>query len=117
MDELKYMIEECRACKAEAKETNERLKYLKDNLRTFMVDAGVNKYEGVEVRRVKTFDLELLRIEYPVLYRRYCSRIQKIVFKNEWQSKASKELFQKKNIDIYNDPDYLEEKTARLYGL
>ena len=118
MDELKYMIAQCREMKGEAERSNQYLKELKDKLRTFMVDAGVNKYEGVEVRRAfSLFDAELLRIELPEVFERFFERVREeiITYRNDPKKefKKLKELYP----DLWNDEDYRKEQTARLYGL
>lgn len=115
--ELKELIKQVREQKAMTDANTEGLKHLKDKLRVFMVDSGVHEYDGVQCRRVLTFDMELLYLEHHDIFKQFCTRIEKHTHKNEWNDKKAKERFMNLHPDIYKDKDYLEEKTARLTGV
>lgn len=116
-NELIGLIAEVRARKAVAVKTAGNLKESKEQLRIFMVDSGIKEYDGVEIRRSISFDLELLRLEHSDLFEKYCEREEKTVFKNSWKNKKMKGLFMRDNIEISRDPDYRSEKTPAVYGL
>ena len=119
MTELKELIAKCRTLKAEVGIKNSELKRLKEELRVFMIDSGLNKFDGVEIRRsFSTFDLELLRLERADLFERYAKREEHtiITFENSI-TKEKLKLLQKEHPDLWNDPDYRKERTPGLYGL
>ena len=117
--ELKDLISECRAAKTEMGEISKTLKYLKNQLRTFMIDSGIKEFDGVEIRRAfSSFDIELLRLEQPKLFERYCTREEKLITTiNNIISKKNMEKIRVEHPELWNDIDYREEGTARLYGL
>ena len=100
-------------------EINKTLKYLKDQLRTFMIDSGIKEYDGVEIRRAfSSFDIELLRLEKSELFERYCTREErKIITMENSISKKMLKLLREEHPELWNDSDYRKEGTARLYGL
>lgn len=118
-EELKNLIEKCRVVKEMVNSKNSELKELKEQIRVFMIDSGIDKCEGVEVRRsFSSFDLELLRLENPELFERYATREKQVI--TTFDNKITKEklkLLQKEHPELWNDPDYRKELTARLYGL
>lgn len=116
---LDVLIQKCRALKAEVDTKTSTLKNLKEELRTFMIDSGLNEYDGVEIRRsFSAFDLELLRLEKPGLFDRYAGREEHtiVTFENVI-TKEKLKLLQKEHPELWNDSDYRKELTARLYGL
>lgn len=118
-DELKTMIEECRALKAEVGTKNKTLKKMKEDLRVFMIDSGIKTFAGVEIRRsFSSLDLELLRLEEPDIFGKYCKYEERtIVTFDSTITKKNLEKIKEKHPTIWNDPDYRKEMTARLYGL
>lgn len=114
---LKSLIATVRAVKAESNARKEAFEEVKDQLRIFMIDSNIKEYDGVEIRRQLSFDLELLRIEHLDIFEKYCDQEEKTVFKNTWKNKKMKALFMRDNPDISMDPDYRSEKTAGVYGL
>lgn len=119
MSEIKELIQKCRELKAEVGIKSSELKELKEELRVFMIDSGIKEYNGVEIRRsFSSFDIELLRLEKSKLFERYCTREEhKIVTFENSISKKMLKLLSEEHPELWNDPDYREEKTARLYGL
>ena len=118
-DQLKEMIKQVRQQKAVTDANTEGLKDLKDKLRVFMVDSGIKNYDGLEIRRsFSSFDIELLRLEKPKLFEKYCTReeLKIVTFENSIDKKMLK-LLSEEHPELWTDPDYREEKTARLYGL
>ncbi len=115
--ELKELIKQIRQQKTIADASDDVLQDLKEKLRVFMIDSGIKEYDGVEIRRAVSFDLELLRLEHPDLFEKYCTRIERITYKNEWNSVKLKEYFIKTHSEIYRDTDYFHEKKAGVYGL
>lgn len=119
---LKMLIFKAREMKEKATVINGDLKKIKEELRTFLIDSGIKKYEGVELRRsFSKFDLELLRLEHSVLFELFCEREKitipaKITFNNTI-SKKNLEKLRDKHPELWNDVDYRKEGTARLYGL
>ncbi len=84
-----------------------------------MIDSGLKDAYGVEiVRAFSRLDIELLRLERPELFERYCTRkeIKITTFENKI-SKKNLETFREAYPELYNDPDYRKELTARLKGL
>ncbi len=113
-NELKVMIDECRRLKVEVGEKSKNLRKLKEELRIFLIDSGLKNYDGVEVRRAFSWDTELFRIENPKLADIYILREERMVVDNILTSKNKKKI-KENHPDIYRQ--YLEEGTARLYGL
>lgn len=117
--ELKELISMCRTLKGEVGTKTKNLNNLKSELRTFLIDSGIKKCEGVEIRRsFSSFDIELLRLERFELFERYCTREEQktITFKNSI-SKKMLTLLRDEHPELWNDQDYRKEGTARLYGL
>ena len=117
--ELKDLINRCRSMKAEVGRQTSILKEMKEELRTFLIDSGVSKYDGVELRRsFSSFDIELLRLEKAELFERYCTREErKIITMENSISKKMLKLLREEHPELWNDTDYRKEGTARLYGL
>jgi hypothetical protein len=120
--ELKKLITKARTLKSLVSKNTDILKKVKEELRIFMVDSGIKEFDGVVIRRsFSKFDLELLRLENPKVFEKYCIREEHIIpAHTEYENTITK-----KNLDklketyptIWNDPDYREELTARVYGL
>ena len=117
--ELKDLIIRCRSMKKEVGRQTSILKEMKEELRTFLIDSGIKKYDGVEIRRsFSSFDIELLRLEKPNLFERYCTREErKIITMENLISKKMIKLLKEEHPELWNDTDYRKEGTARLYGL
>lgn len=118
-NELKTMIKECRDLKAEVGTKNKILKKLKSELRIFMIDSGIKNCDGVEIRRsFSSLDLELLRLEEPDIFGKYCKYEEHtIITFDSTITKKNLEKIRLNHPNIWNDPDYRKEMTARLYGL
>lgn len=97
-----------------------QLKPLKDKVREFMIDEGIPEINTdefqVSIKRAhSSFDLELLRLEKPELFERYCKREEHtiITFENKI-TKANLEKIKEKHPELWNDKDYRKELTPRL---
>jgi len=111
MTELKELISKCRALKAEVGIKNSELKELKEELRVFMIDSGLNKFDGVEIRRAFSFDNGWLKLKYPDLA---------VKFIKEETITTIRDVVDKKGLQKHAPEEYkacLAEGTARLYGL
>ncbi|HEC40836.1 hypothetical protein LCGC14_0938140 [marine sediment metagenome] len=118
-DELKGMIKAVREKKKRAGFVSRQLNNMKEALRVFMIDEGIQEYDGVSIRRnFSSFDLELFRIEHPVEFAKYCKyEEQKVITFNSTCSKENLEKIRIKFPNLWNDSNYRKEKTAGLYGL
>ena len=114
-NELKKLIDEAR----DIKKISTRLAPIKEKIRIFLIDSGIKECEGVEIRRsFSSLDLELLRLEKPELFERYCQREEHTITTfNNTITKNNLEKIQEEHPEIWNDTDYRRELTARLYGL
>lgn len=118
-DELKGMIKAVREKKKRAGFVSRQLNNMKEALRVFMIDEGIQEYDGVSIRRsFSSFDLELFRLEHPDEFAKYCKyeEIKTINF-NSTCTKENLGKIRSKLPNIWNDPDYRKELTARIMGL
>ncbi len=91
----------------------------KIELRIFLIDSAIKEYMGVKISRsFSSLDLELLRLEQPELFERYCKREEHTIttFDNTITKDNLKKI-QEEHPEIWNDQDYRKELTARLSGL
>lgn len=118
--ELIKIINSARAHKKSISVETDILKKEKEWIRHFFVDSGITeKIEGVSVvRAFSSLDIELLRLEHPKLFERYCIREEHTIttFDNII-SKEKLKLIQKEHPEIWKDKDYRKELTPRLKGL
>ena len=114
MKEAEDLIFIARELKKEVKIKSGALNKIKEELRIFLVDSGIKKYNGVEIRRVISFDAELFRLENPKVGEALYKKTETITV--DWKlSKKNKDIIKTKYPDKYKS--CLEEQTARLYGL
>ena len=113
-DILKVLINRAKLIKKESNSINKELKEIKERVRIFMIDSGIDKYDKVEIRRVFSFNVEFFRLKEPELFEMYASREEVTYFKNT-MTKANKDKLKKQRPEIYKE--YIEEKTAQLRGL
>lgn len=119
MNKIQELIQECRDLKKEVGIKNKELTKLKKTIRIYMIDSGIEEFDGVKIRRgFSAFDLELLRLEKSNLFERYATREEHTIV--TFENKITKEklkLLQKEHPELWNDPDYRKERTPSLYGL
>ena len=114
--ELSLLIAESRGVKARADANNKELKKLKEKLRVFMIDSGIKKYEGVEIRRTFSFDVGALRLDYPELAKLYVKEETKTVTSTyDVFTKKDKERLREDHPDVYSECNI--ENTAQVRGL
>ena len=114
VDELSVLIQKARMANEKYKLVGKELKAIKEDLRIFMIDSGIKKHAGVEIRRGFSFDREAMRLEHPKIAEAYFV-IEEIITVNHNLTKKNQEKIREQHPDIYRK--YISEKTPAVYGL
>jgi len=113
-DELQVLIEKCRLAKRKSDGASENLKILKEDLRIFMIDSGIEKHAGVEIRRTFSFSIPLLQSKFPDMAKRYVEIIT-TTSTTEKLSAKNKKLIKEEHPEVYRE--IIAENTPQVRGL